>query len=75
MHTNATIRYHAGDMILMTYTDAAYLVLPTAHSRIAGQYYFNNFMIDYYRGNPTPNGPILTECKTLKTVVYSSTEA
>ena len=29
-------------------------------------------MLNYYKGNPTPNKTILTECKTLKTVVSSS---
>ena len=32
-------------------------------------------MLDYSKGTPTPNGPILTEFKTLKTVVTSSAEA
>ena len=32
-------------------------------------------MINYYKGTPTPNGPILEECKTQKTVVSSSAEA
>ena len=62
-------------MILITNTDSAYLVLPEAHSRIAGYYYFKNRMLDYYKGNLTPNGPILTECKALKTVVSSSAES
>ena len=31
-------------------------------------------MLNYYKGNPTPNKTILTECKTLKTMVSSSTE-
>ena len=59
----------------MTDTDAVYLVLPESLSRIAGYYYFTNHMLDYYKGNPTPNGPILTEFKTLKTVVSYSAEA
>ena len=32
-------------------------------------------MLDYYKCTPTPNGPILTESKTLKTMVSSSAEA
>ena len=32
-------------------------------------------MLDYSKGNPNTNGPILTEYKTLKTVVSSSVEA
>ena len=59
-HPNATIRCHASDIIMMTDTDAAYLVLPEDRSRIAGYYYFTNPMLSYYKGTPTPNGPILT---------------
>ena len=59
----------------MTDTDAAYLVLPKSRSCIAGYYLFADRMIDYSKGTPTPNGPILTECKTLKTVVSSSAES
>ena len=62
-------------MILMTDTDATYLVLPEARSRIAGYYYFTNRMLDYSKGNPTTNFPILTEFNTLKTVVSASSEA
>ena len=43
----------------MADTDAAYLVLPKAHSCIAGHYYSTNLMPDYSKGTPTPNGPIL----------------
>ena len=32
-------------------------------------------MSDYSKGTPTSNGPILTECKTLKSVVSSAAEA
>ena len=32
-------------------------------------------MIDYSKATPTPHGQILTECKTLKTVVFSSAES
>ena len=61
MHPNATIRYKASDVILMTDTDDAYLVLPAACSCIAGHYYYTNHMSDYSKGNPTTNGYISTE--------------
>ena len=61
-------------MILMTDTDSNYPVLPEACSRISGYYYFTKSMLDYSKDTPTPNGPILTECKTLKTLVSSSAE-
>ena len=61
-------------MILVKDTDAAYLVLPESHNLIAGYYYFRNRMLDYYKGNPTPNVPILTGFNILKTMVSSSDE-
>ena len=72
---NATIHYHASNMILMTGTYSAYLDLPEARSHIAGYYYFTNRMLNYSKSTPTPNVPILTVCKTLKTMVSSSYES
>ena len=72
-YPNAYIRYHASDMILHIDSDAAYLVLPEAKSRIAGFYQLTNTA----RPN-TPsftNGPLLVECKTLRHVVSSAAEA
>ena len=62
-------------MIPTTDTYDAYPVLPVACSFITGHYYFTKHMTDYSRGIPNPNGTILTECKTLKTVVSFSAEA
>ena len=73
-HPHVKIQYHASDMILMTDTNSAYIVLPYAHSRIADHYYLTERMLDYSKGNPTPNGLILTEFKTIMTVVSSSSE-
>ena len=72
-HPSATLRYHACDMILHVDSDAAYLVLPRARSRLAGHFFLSS--------NPTltrtvhPNAPILTECKTIRHVVSSAAEA
>ena len=72
-HPNAVIWYHKSDMILHVDSDAAYLVLPQARSHLAGHYFLST--------NPgltrtvPPNGPILTECCTIKNVVASSAEA
>ena len=74
-HPNATICYHASDMILITDTDDNYLVLLEARTHIVGYYYFTKILLDYYKGTPTTNGPISIECKTLKTVVSFSDEA
>ena len=75
-HPHKKIRYHVSDIILlMTYNDAAYFILNSDRSFIAGHYYLTNHMLDYYKGTPTSNSPILTELKTLKTVVSSSYES
>jgi hypothetical protein len=74
-YPNATIRYYASDMIALCETDAAYLVLPKARSRIAGHYYFTNAVPDYSTGELFPNGPFHTECKGLRCVVSSAAEA
>lgn len=67
-HKDAKIRYHASDMILHVKTDAAYLVMPKAQSQIAGYYYLSsNPPPSSSRPQPTPNGPILIECKKLRT--------
>lgn len=72
-YPNAKIRFHASDMILHVDTDAAYLVMPNAKSRIAGYFYLSS---DLSKGTPVPlNGPILVECTTIKHVVGSAAEA
>ena len=72
-YPNAYIRFHASDMILMLDTDAAYLVMPKARSRIAGYYYLGNKATS--QPHPELNGAILIECKTLRHVVASAAEA
>ena len=62
-------------MILMTDTDSTYLILTEFRSCIDGHYYFTKRMLNYSKDTPTLNIPILTECNTLKTVVFSSDEA
>ena len=64
------IRYHASNMVLHIDTDAAYLVMPGAKSRIAGYYYLSSDT-----NQPPLNGPILVLCKTLQHVVASAAEA
>ena len=68
-YPESIIRFYASDMILSVDSDAAYLVLPKAKSRIAGFYYLTDRDSSYY------NSPILVVCKTLKNVVASAAEA
>jgi len=61
-------------MILHVDTDAAYLVLHKARSRIAGYYYLAQYPTADAIPKPTLNGAIHVECKTLKHVVASAAE-
>ena len=74
-YPNAKFRYTKLNMILHLDLDAAYLVAPKARSWVA--YYFN--CGQEYNKNTPPcthfNDPIHIECKTLKYVVASATEA
>ena len=54
-------------------TGAAYLVITKAQSRIAGYYYLGNK--SNAKPHPELNGSIIIECKTLKHVVVSASEA
>jgi hypothetical protein len=75
-HPDATIRYHASDMILSVCSDAAYLVLPNARSRAAGLFFLSNRSgATITPPAPTPNGAIHVLCKTLRTVAASASEA
>jgi hypothetical protein len=41
-HPDATIRYHASDMILNIHTDASYLSFSNARSRLGGLFFLGN---------------------------------
>ena len=73
-HPNPTVRYYASDMILTIDSDAAYLVLPQARSRIAGYHYLSSLPLSPEQSPPL-NAPILVLCKTLRTVVSSAAES
>ena len=75
-YPNAVIRYNASDMCLHVDSDAAYLVLPKARSRGAGHFYLSDTPPKSdIKPSPTPNGPIHTECVTLRNVMTSAAEA
>ena len=69
------IRYHASGMCLHLDSDAAYLVHHKARSRVAGHFYLSNRMTKNTRTpTPKPNGPLHTECKTIRNVMPSAAE-
>ena len=69
-YPEAVVQFYASNMLLTVDSDAAYLVLPKARSRLAG--YFR--LLDQHPTTPY-NGAILVECKTIRHVVSSAAEA
>ncbi len=71
-YPQATLQYYAGDMQLHIKSDAAYLVLPGARSRVAGYFYLRA----HHHPNKTYpgrfNAPVLIAWSTLKNVVSSA---
>ena len=61
-------------MVTHVDSDASYLVLPKARSRIAGYFCLLHSQTSPHRHH-VDNGPILIECKTLRSVVTSAAEA
>ena len=72
-HPDATLRYHASDMVLQVEADAAYLVLPQARSRAAAWYILWNDPTTH--PNPMTNAPLHIMCNTIKNVMASAAEA
>lgn len=71
-YPHVIVRYYASDMILNIDSDAAYLVLPNAKSRIAGYFYLSS---DPINTPPPINAPVLVVCKALCHVVASAAES
>jgi hypothetical protein len=70
-HPDATIRYHASDMVLHIHSDASYLSVSNAQSRLGGMLFL---------GNTSPeqdalNGSILNVAAVIKNVVASAAES
>jgi hypothetical protein len=69
-HPDATIRYHASDMVLHIHSDASYLSVSNARSRLRGLFFLP----------PPPdqdklNGSILNVAAVIKNVVASAAES
>jgi hypothetical protein len=70
-HPDTTIRYRASDMILHIHSDASYLSVSNARSRLGGLFFL---------GNKPPeedklNGSILNVASVIKHVVASAVES
>jgi hypothetical protein len=70
-HPDATIRYHASDMILHIHSDASYLSVSNARSRLGGLF----FCGDKSTQEHNMNGSILNVDSVIKSVVASAAES
>jgi hypothetical protein len=70
-HPDATIRYHASDMILHIHSDASYLSVLNAQSRLGGLF----FCGEKPPKEDTINGSILDVASVIKNVVASAAES
>jgi hypothetical protein len=76
-HRDATIRYHASDMILHIHSDGSHLSETRARSRAGGHYFLSDRSADPSKPPlvpPKDNGAIHTLCKILKPVLASAAE-
>ena len=72
-YDNVCVRFKASDVVLHVDSDAAFLVLPNAKSRVAGCFYLSDHPDKDV--SPTLNRAILVECKGIKHVLSSLAEA
>jgi hypothetical protein len=70
-HPDATIRYHASDMILHIHSDASYLSVSNARSRLGGLFFLGNKS----PGKDKLNKSILNVAFIIKNVVASTAES
>jgi hypothetical protein len=70
-HPDATIRYHATDMVLHIHSDASYLSVSNARSRLGGLFFLGNKSPE----QDTLNGSILNVASVIKNVVASAVES
>jgi hypothetical protein len=70
-HPDATIRYHASNMILHIHSDASYLSVPNARSRLGGLFFLGNKPPE----QDTLNGSILNVASVINNMVASAAES
>jgi len=72
-HPNATIHFHATDMVMNIHSDASYLLAPNSRSRACGHFFLGWLPVD---GEPISlNGAFHTLCSILQFVMASAAEA
>ena len=72
-HPNATITYRRSKMNLVIHSDASYLSAPNARSRAGGYFFLSEYTSN--NTNHPINAPIHIECRIMKHVLSSATEA
>jgi hypothetical protein len=70
-HPDATIRYHASDMILHIHSDASYLSVSNAWSCLGGLFFLGN----KFPEQDKLNGSILNVAAVIRNVVASAAES
>jgi hypothetical protein len=70
-HPDATIRYHASDMVLHIHSDTSYISVSNARSRLGGLFFLGNKSPE----QDTLNGSILNVAAVIKNVVASAAES
>jgi hypothetical protein len=70
-HLDAAVRYHASGMILNIHSDASYLSVSNARSRLGGLFFLGNKSPE----QETSNGSILNVTTVIKNVVASAAES
>ena len=73
-HPNASITYKASAMKLRVHSDASYLSASNSRSR-AGGYFYLSFPNQHPEAQNFLNAPVHVECKIMKNVLASATEA
>jgi hypothetical protein len=77
-HPDATVRFHASDMVLWTHSDASYLTAPKGRSRAAGYHFLSSLpLMPASATDPAPadNGAIDVLCQIMRPVLSSAAEA
>lgn len=74
-HPDAYITYRASDMILRVHSDASYLSVARARSRVGGHFYLSSNLIPEENILGTLNGPVHSVSKIIKNVMSSAAEA
>ena len=75
-YPNAIIHYKDSNMVLHMDSDAAYITMLEARSCYDGNFYLSDYTSPKsMKPNPKRNSPIHIECKTVRNVVSSATEA